>query len=89
MRNIRFVQVHQLLHSCCCCFRRRSGLLATLSSIVALLSMAPFFYMELCTITAYRLGWISLWNLTDLFSYVVQVWMEVLNAVLGLCINVL
>jgi hypothetical protein len=35
--------------------------------------MAPFLYMELCTIAAYGLGWVGMWNIMDLVSYILQV----------------
>jgi hypothetical protein len=29
--------------------------------------------MELCTIAAYGFGWVGMWNIMDLLSYVLQV----------------
>jgi hypothetical protein len=42
-------------------------------SLVTLIPMAPFLYMELCTIAAYGFGWVGMWNIMDLLSYVLQV----------------
>jgi hypothetical protein len=35
--------------------------------------MGPFLYMELCTIAAYGFGWVGMWNVMDLVSYILQV----------------
>lgn len=42
----------------------RVGACATLLSLAALLPMAPFLYMELCTIAAYGTGWVGVWNVS-------------------------
>lgn len=51
----------------------RNGFLATVFSLLTLLPMAPFLYMELCTIAAYGWGWVGAWNVLDIISYVLQV----------------
>jgi hypothetical protein len=42
----------------------RVGITATLLSLAALLPMAPFLYMEMCTIAAYGTGWVGVWNVS-------------------------
>lgn len=49
----------------CCC---RQGFLALLFSLLSLLPMSAFLYMELCTIAAYGWGWLRAWNVLDMVS---------------------
>ncbi|WIA29571.1 hypothetical protein OEZ86_012064 [Tetradesmus obliquus] len=57
----------------------RNGFAATVFSLLTLLPMAPFLYMELCTIAAYGFGWVGMWNIMDLVSYVLQIVICVLH----------
>ena len=66
--------VHTPVHA------RSAGALALLLSALTLLAMAPFVYMELCTIYAYGLGWLQPWNVADFVSYIIQVAIVVLHA---------
>lgn len=46
-----------------CC---RQGFLALVFSLLSLLPMSAFLYMELCTIAAYGWGWLRAWNVLDM-----------------------
>lgn len=46
----------------------RIGFLALLFSMLSLLPMSAFLYMELCTIAAYGWGWMRAWNIMDMVS---------------------
>eukprot|EP00879_Flechtneria_rotunda_P030709 GHRR01033380.1.p1 GENE.GHRR01033380.1~~GHRR01033380.1.p1 ORF type:complete len:313 (+),score=66.53 GHRR01033380.1:359-1297(+) len=56
-----------------------NGFLATVFSLLTLVPMAPFVYMELCTVAAYGWGWVRLWNLMDMASYALQIVITVLH----------
>lgn len=51
----------------------RNGFLASVCSLLALMPMSTFLYMDLCTIAAYGMGWVGAWNLLDMASYILQV----------------
>lgn len=51
---------------------RGAGIIA--SEVVALLAMAPFVYIEVCTVIEFgSKRWLNVWNLIDLITYIVQV----------------
>jgi hypothetical protein len=60
-------------HTHTCTHTHRTGFLCVLSSVLSLVSMAAFLYMELCTIAAYGWGWLRAWNVLDMASYILQV----------------
>ncbi|KAJ9510388.1 hypothetical protein QJQ45_015854 [Haematococcus lacustris] len=49
------------------------GRCTLMCSLVALLAMLPFLYMEVCTMVVYQRGWVNLWNVVDLACYGLQV----------------
>lgn len=49
-----------------CVLLCRNGFLSMLFSVLSLLPMSCFLYMELCTIAAYGWGWMRAWNLMDM-----------------------
>eukprot|EP00775_Hariotina_reticulata_P003763 gene3763-4022_t len=56
-----------------------NGFLATVCSLLALMPMSTFLYMDLCTIAAYGMGWVGAWNLLDMASYFLQIVICVLH----------
>lgn len=52
----------------CVCAVCRYGFLAMVFSLMSLLPMSAFLYMELCTIAAYGWGWVRAWNVLDMVS---------------------
>lgn len=52
--------------------RRGAGIIA--SEVVSLLAMAPFVYIEACTVIEFGpKRWLNVWNLIDLITYILQV----------------
>jgi len=59
------------------------GFAVVASEAIALLAMAPFVYLEICTILEFGPSrWLSIWNVIDVTTYILQVpmdavaWME-------------
>ena len=51
---------------------RGAGIIA--SEVVSLLAMAPFVYIEVCTVIEFGpKRWLNVWNLIDLITYILQV----------------
>mmetsp|Transcript_1853 Transcript_1853/g.5429 ORF Transcript_1853/g.5429 Transcript_1853/m.5429 type:complete len:488 (+) Transcript_1853:199-1662(+) len=56
-----------------------SGICTIVAAIVALIGMAPFLYIEFCTITEYGAKrWLSVWNVLDVLTYVLQIVISVM-----------
>ena len=52
----------------------RRGIITVVMEVTALLGMAPFLYIEACTVVEYGpKRWLSIWNLMDLATYFLQV----------------
>jgi hypothetical protein len=50
------------------------GIVTVTSSIVALIGMTPFLYIEACTLAQYGpQRWLSVWNVLDILTYVFQI----------------
>lgn len=51
-----------------------TGVFTIVAAAVALLGMAPFLYIEFCTLTEYGIRrWLSVWNVLDVVTYVLQI----------------
>ncbi|GAX81542.1 hypothetical protein CEUSTIGMA_g8970.t1 [Chlamydomonas eustigma] len=49
------------------------GQATTLCNFISLMAMLPFVHMEGCTIAAYGLGWLNVWNVLDVLTYILQI----------------
>jgi len=49
------------------------GVATLVAEVLALAAMSPFIIIELGSLQAYAGGWLSLWNLLDVFTYSLQV----------------
>ncbi|EFN52792.1 expressed protein [Chlorella variabilis] len=49
------------------------------AELVALLSMVPFMMLEVGTISAYKLGWLNIWNGLDVCTYLLQITIAILH----------
>jgi hypothetical protein len=51
------------------------GIATLIAEAVSLATMAPFIVIEMGSLQAYAGGWLSLWNLLDVLTYGLQVWL--------------
>lgn len=55
------------------------GVATLVAEVLALAAMSPFIIIELGSLQAYAGGWLSLWNLLDVFTYSLQISIAVMH----------
>lgn len=68
--------------------QRPRGACIVAAEVVAELAMAPFVYLEICSVL--EIGpkrWLSVWNLVDVTTYILQARKPRLDMVLAMCLG--